>query len=41
MMQAERWIASGFGGPEVLEETVVDLPVPGPGEVPSRSERRA
>jgi NADPH:quinone reductase len=33
MMQARRWIATGFGGPEVLEETLVELPDPGPGEV--------
>jgi NADPH:quinone reductase len=31
--QARRWVAKDFGGPEVLEETLVDLPAPGPGEV--------
>jgi NADPH:quinone reductase len=33
MTQARRWVATGFGGPEVLEETFVELPEPGPGEV--------
>jgi NADPH:quinone reductase len=33
MTKARRWIAKGFGGPEVLEEIRVDLPDPGPGEV--------
>jgi NADPH:quinone reductase-like Zn-dependent oxidoreductase len=33
MRRARRWIAKGFGGPEVLEEIVVELPDPGPGEV--------
>ena len=33
MTQARRWVAKDFGGPEVLEETLVDLPAPGPGEV--------
>jgi NADPH:quinone reductase len=33
MKQARRWVATGFGGPEVLEETLVDLPDPRPGEV--------
>lgn len=32
-MQARRWIATDFGGPEVLEEIEVDLPEPGRGEV--------
>ena len=32
MTQARRWIAKAFGGPEVLEEIVVDLPAPGRGE---------
>jgi NADPH:quinone reductase len=32
-MQARRWIATGFGGPEVLEEIEVELPDPAPGEV--------
>ena len=33
MKQARRWVATDFGGPEVLQETRVDLPDPGPGEV--------
>ncbi len=33
MKQARRWVATGFGGPEVLEETLVELPDPRPGEV--------
>jgi NADPH:quinone reductase-like Zn-dependent oxidoreductase len=33
MTQADRWVAKGFGGPEVLENIRVDLPDPGPGEV--------
>ena len=33
MTHARRWMAREFGGPEVLEEVVVDLPEPGPGEV--------
>jgi NADPH:quinone reductase len=33
MKRARRWVATGFGGPEVLEETPVELPDPGPGEV--------
>jgi NADPH2:quinone reductase len=33
MSQVRRWVATGFGGPEVLEETLVELPDPGPGEV--------
>jgi NADPH2:quinone reductase len=32
-MQSRRWIATGFGGPEVLEEIEVELPDPAPGEV--------
>jgi len=32
-MQARRWIATGFGGPEVLEQIEVELPDPAPGEV--------
>jgi NADPH:quinone reductase-like Zn-dependent oxidoreductase len=32
-MQARRWIATDFGGPEVLEEIEVELPDPAPGEV--------
>jgi NADPH:quinone reductase len=31
--QARRWIAKDFGGPDVLEEIVVDLPAPRAGEV--------
>jgi NADPH:quinone reductase len=33
MKRARRWVATGFGGPEVLEETLAELPDPGPGEV--------
>ncbi|HUA02930.1 MAG TPA: NADP-dependent oxidoreductase [Solirubrobacteraceae bacterium] len=33
MTQARRWVATGFGGPEVLEQIVLELPDPGPGEV--------
>ena len=33
MIQARRWVAKDFGGPEVLDEVVVDLPAPGAGEV--------
>ena len=32
-MQARRWIATGFGGPEVLEQIEVELPDPAAGEV--------
>jgi NADPH2:quinone reductase len=32
-MQSRRWIATGFGGPEVLEEIEVELPDPAPREV--------
>src|SRR5580658_9289485 len=32
-MQARRWIATDFGGPEVLEEIEVELGDPAPGEV--------
>jgi NADPH2:quinone reductase len=32
-MQARRWIATGFGGSEMLEEIEVELPDPAPGEV--------
>ena len=28
-----RWVAVGFGGPEVLRQIAVDVPAPGPGEV--------
>jgi NADPH:quinone reductase len=31
--QTRRWVATDFGGPEVLREMVVELPAPGPGEV--------
>jgi len=31
--QARRWVARRLGGPEVLEEVVVELAPPGPGEV--------
>jgi NADPH2:quinone reductase len=31
--QARRWVATDFGGPEVLGEIVVELAPPGPGEV--------
>lgn len=33
MTEARRWVATDFGGPEVLDETGVELPDPGPGEV--------
>ena len=33
MTQARRWVATDFGGPEVLELVTVELPQPGPGEV--------
>ncbi len=33
MIQARRWVAVDFGGPEVLRETTADIPDPGPGEV--------
>jgi len=33
MIQARKWVATAFGGPEVLEETIVELPDPGPGQV--------
>ena len=33
MTQARRWVATDFGGPEVLEETVVELSEPESGEV--------
>lgn len=32
-IQARRWVAKEFGGPDVLEETVVELRDPRPGEV--------
>jgi len=31
--QSRRWVATDFGGPEVLVEIAVELPAPGPGEV--------
>jgi NADPH2:quinone reductase len=31
--QARRWVATDFGGPEVLELATVEVPEPGPGEV--------
>jgi NADPH:quinone reductase len=33
MIQARRWLAKDFGGPEVLHEVAVDLPNPRAGEV--------
>lgn len=33
MTQARRWVATNFGGPEVLEEIEVGLPDPAPGDV--------
>jgi NADPH:quinone reductase len=33
MRTARQWIATDFGGPEVLQLRTVDLPSPGPGEV--------
>jgi NADPH:quinone reductase len=33
MTHARRWVANDFGGPEVLEEILLDLPDPNPGEV--------
>ncbi len=33
MMTARRWIAAGFGGPEVLRLREANVPRPGPGEV--------
>ena len=33
MAQARRWVATDFGGPEVLDLVTVELPEPGPGEV--------
>jgi NADPH2:quinone reductase len=33
MTQARRWLATDFGGPEVLGEIVIELPAPGLGEV--------
>jgi NADPH:quinone reductase len=33
MVTARQWIATGFGGPEVLRLREVEVPAPGPGEV--------
>jgi NADPH2:quinone reductase len=33
LAQARRWVATDFGGPEVLELVTAELPPPGPGEV--------
>lgn len=33
MTTARQWIATDFGGPEVLRLNEVDVPPPGPGEV--------
>jgi len=33
MVTARRWVAVGFGGPEVLRNIEVDVPDPGPGQV--------
>jgi NADPH:quinone reductase len=33
LVQARRWVATDFGGPEVLELVTAELPAPGPGEV--------
>jgi NADPH:quinone reductase len=33
MIEARKWVATAFGGPEVLHEIHVDVPDPGPGEV--------
>jgi NADPH:quinone reductase len=33
LVQARRWVATDFGGPEVLELVTAELPPPGPGEV--------
>jgi NADPH2:quinone reductase len=33
LVQARRWVATDFGGPEVLDLVTVELPPPGPGEV--------
>lgn len=33
MTRARRWVATGFGGPEVLEQIAVELPEPRAGEV--------
>jgi NADPH:quinone reductase-like Zn-dependent oxidoreductase len=33
MVTAHKWVAAGFGGPEVLRTIEVDVPDPGPGQV--------
>ena len=33
MITARKWVAAGFGGPEVLRNIEVDVPDPGPGQV--------
>ena len=33
MAMGQQWIATDFGGPEVLQLREVDVPAPGPGEV--------
>jgi len=33
MITARKWVAAGFGGPEVLRDIEVDVPDPGPGQV--------
>ena len=33
MVTASKWVAAGFGGPEVLSLIEADVPEPGPGEV--------
>ena len=33
MITARKWVAAGFGGPEVLRAIEVDVPEPGPGQV--------
>src|SRR4029453_1224133 len=32
-MADRRWVATDFGGPEVLKQVDVEVPAPGPGEV--------
>jgi NADPH:quinone reductase-like Zn-dependent oxidoreductase len=33
MVTARKWVAAGFGGPEVLRSIEADVPDPGPGQV--------
>ena len=33
MITARKWVAAGFGGPEVLRNVEADVPDPGPGQV--------